>query len=193
MLAGKASAASAWEPKLADRAVVDVSGSIVYLVHADGSSHALQALTGQRRIVAYDGIVYNAATPEREWEIRSDGLERKGRSVTFGEGRFFRLSWPGHEDPRRGDESTAYGFHSHLSFQKMLDDKLEKKGWDKKGTGHRSMGCILLSEDDLTLIENTWHENGGILQVTTSATVDPLAFEDLSKPAMTPSWLGFVE
>jgi hypothetical protein len=159
-----------WEPRLGDRIVVDTSVSIVYLVHANGVYHAMQALTGQKRTVTYDGIRYFAATPLREWELRS--FERKGRSTTFGEGRFGRLSWPGHEDPRRGDESTAYGFHSHRSIERMLADKRDRTAQDPEGTGQRSMGCILLSEEDLTLIERTWEVNGNRMQVSTKERID---------------------
>jgi hypothetical protein len=97
-----------------------------------------------------------------------------GDSVTFGDGRFGRLTWPGHIDPRRGDEDTAYGFHSHRSFVHMLQDKAERTAWDRTGSGHRSMGCILVSETDLTLIQQTWEANGGILLVSTRESVEEL-------------------
>jgi hypothetical protein len=178
-----------WQPRIGDRVVVDTTVSMVYLVHADGGFRAMNGLTGQRRVVSYDGITYNARTPEREWEMRS--FEKKGKSVTFGDGRFGRLSWPGHEDPRRGNESTAYGIHSHRSFAKMLEDKQEKNAWDPTGMGHRSMGCILVSEDDLTLIQQTWELNGGILLVSTRDGVDTAEFGTaVTDDSVTPSWLG---
>lgn len=183
-------------PENGDRIVVDTSISVVYLIHSDGTWTALEGLTGQRRTVSYDGITYYAATPERTWEVRSDAFEKKGRSVTFGEGRFLRLSWPDHRDYRRGDESTAYGIHSHLSFERMLQDKKEKTNMDRQGTGHRSMGCILVSEADLDLIEATWRLNGGFLQVSTMKNVDPIAFEPImsfAKEPRLPSWLGWME
>lgn len=176
-----------WTPIPGDRVVVDVSQSIVYLVHTNGEFLALDGLTGQNRVVRYDGITYNASTPEREWEVRSDGLHKKGRSVTFGEGRFFRLSWPGHIDPRTGNETTAYGIHSHRTFEKMLKDKNEMTAWDRQGNGQRSMGCVLVSESDLDLVQQTWETNGKFLSVTTKKTVDPLAFENTNS---LPSWLG---
>ncbi len=182
---------NAWKPRSGDRVIVDTSLSIVYLVHDDGQYRALNGLTGQRRVVSYDGITYNAATPSREWELRS--FEKKGRSVTFGDGRFGRLSWPGHNDVRRGNESTAYGIHSHQSFQAMLQDKTERTAWDRAGTGHRSMGCILVSEEDLTVIQQTWEVNGGILHVSTRESVDTATLgvpATLVDETMTPSWLG---
>ncbi|HRH93744.1 MAG TPA: hypothetical protein PKV72_04420 [Candidatus Peribacteria bacterium] len=181
-----------WAAQPGDMVVVDTSVSIVYLVHPDGQYMAMNGLTGQRRVVAYDGLVYNAATPTREWELR--GVEKKGRSVTFGNGRFGRLYWPGHDDPRRGDEGTAYGIHSHLSFAKMLQDKAERTAWDRDGTGHRSMGCVLVSEEDLTRIEESLAANGGVMRVSTRDSVDPVALGTPQVAAadetVMPSWLG---
>lgn len=180
-----------WQPRRGDSVVVDTAKSIVYLIHTDGTYREIDALTGQRRRVFYDGISYNAQTPERDWELRS--FDTKGRSTTFGEGRFGRLAWPGHVDPRHGDERTAYGFHSHRSFERMLQDKYERNAWDRTGNGHRSMGCILVSEDNLTLIQQTWEVNGGVLLVSTREDVTELL---AGKVAMTdestaPSWLGW--
>jgi hypothetical protein len=184
-----------WVPRMGDHIVVDTSASIVYLVHDDGERLALDGLTGQHRRVCYDGICYFAETPERDWEIRADALSMKGRSTTFGEGRFLRLSWPGHKDFRRGGigdgESTSYGFHSHLSFEKMIADKREKTGWDREGTGWRSMGCILLSEDDLTLVEETWRANAGVVRVTTKRVITQEDFAPTVTVASLPSWLGW--
>lgn len=194
MAPGTASAAAVtdtrWQPKAGDEVLVDTATSIVYLLHQDGTYLALDALTGQHRNVAYDGIYYNARTPERVWEIR--GFERKGRSVTFGNGRFGRLWWPGKIDLRRGDEGTAYGFHSHLSFARMLDDKKNKTAWDPEGTGFRSMGCILLSEEDLTLIENLVSANNGVLRVETRYGVDiAQVSQDLARRHdRAPQWFG---
>lgn len=180
-----------WAPRTGDRVVVEVNTSTVYLIHTNGDFVTLNALTGQHRGVTYDGISYYAATPERDWEIRS--MDIKGRSVTFGEGRFLRLSWPGTIDPRRGDESTAYGFHSHLSFERMIADKAEANAWDPNGTGWRSMGCILVSEEDLSLIEETWHLNGGVLSVATRNSVVLADFGvNTTTVASAPSWLGWL-
>ena len=177
----------AWQTLAGDRVVVDLQKSLVYLVHADGGWIELDGLTGQKRVVAYDGIVYNAATPERTWTVSE--LEKKGKSATFGEGRFFRLAWPGHQDKRTGNDSTAYGIHSHRSFDAMLKDKHERNVRDPQGTGHRSMGCILLSEDDLTLVEQTWEANGDSLQVITQAVVDRSTFSIPALFGITPVWL----
>jgi len=179
-----------WVPRPGARIVVDTAVSIVYLVNPDGEYAMLDGLTGQHRTVRYDGITYYAATPERDWELRA--FEQKGRSVTFGEGRFGRLWWPGHRDPRRGDESTAYGFHSHRSFERMIADKAERNAWDPTGTGWRSMGCILLSERDLDRIVDLWSVNGGVVQVKTAKHVDPRSLSPVKIAPAVPEWLGFL-
>lgn len=180
-----------WTPQAGDQVFVDTQISIVYLVHADGRYIALDALTGQHRIVWYDGIRYNAETPERVWQLKS--FEQKGKSVTFGNGRFGRLWWADHIDPRRGDEGTAYGFHSHASFEKMLSDKHNRTAWDPEGTGYRSMGCILLSEDDLSLLESTLIANEGMLRIETrkGINIHAISAELSEKSNRAPEWFGF--
>ena len=160
-----------WQPRMGDQVMVDTDTSTVYLVHADGSWLEIDGLTGQRRTVSYIGRRYYAGTPERSWEVRS--IEEKGRSTTFGNGRFLRL-YSGTTTSADGPEGrTAYGIHSHASFARMLADKQERNAWDRTGTGHRSMGCILVSEDDLSLIIDTWAVNEGILAVATGPGLHP--------------------
>lgn len=160
-----------WQPRVGDHVMVDTGQSTVYLVHTDGSWLAIDGLTGQRRTVSYIGRTYYAGTPDRAWELRS--IEEKGKSTTFGNGRFLRL-YSGHDASADGpDGRTAYAIHSHASFARMLADKREKNAWDRTGTGHRSMGCILVSEDDLTLIIETWTINEGTLAVVTGDGLSP--------------------
>lgn len=160
-----------WQPRIGDQVMVDTDSSTVYLVHADGSWLTIDGLTGQRRSVSYIGRRYYAGTPDRSWEVRE--VEQKGKSVTFGDGRFLRL-FVGHANSADGpDGRTAYGIHSHASFARMLQDKAERNAWDPTGTGHRSMGCILVSEEDLSLIIETWSINEGVLQVATGQGLTP--------------------
>lgn len=160
-----------WVPQAGDRVMVDTTENVGYLVREDGTHTAFPVLTGQRRVVRYIGRTYNAATPHKQWTSKS--VDVKGRSMTFGEtGTFVRLY---DED----GEQTPYGIHSHLTFQKMLDE----------GDRYRSMGCVLVSEDVLKLIVNTFELNGGSLDVLTTARVElPEPVQDL---ATGPSWLGF--
>lgn len=76
--------------------------------------------------------------------------ERKSRSVTFGQnGTFLRLSY--------NHEETSYGIHSHLYVQKML----------ARDNRYGSMGCIIVSEDILDVLQETFRVNGDRLDVVT--------------------------
>lgn len=169
-----------------DHVMVDTDASIIYLVHGDGTFISFNGLTGQHRNVCYIGRCYYAATPTGSWIVKD--VERKGRSTTFGDGRFLRLNDADGTGGDDGQGRTAYGIHSHAQFTQMLDDKIEKKGFDKEGKGYRSYGCILLSEDDLSLVEASFNANGGQIAVETGP--------DLAPPpapqgiAAIPSWLG---
>lgn len=174
-------AKAAWQPKAGDRVMVDTDQSIVYLVHEDGTWLGLDGLTGQHRNVSYIGRYYFAATPTGTFMVKS--VEEKGRSTTFGEGRFLRLF----EQKEGGDERTAYGFHSHRQFQQMLDDKAAKNAWDTTGKGHRSYGCILLSEEDLTLVVATLEANDGLLAIETAPGLTPPPMATAERP----SWFGW--
>lgn len=139
---------SDWLPEAGDSFVVDTLNNIGYLVHENGGYTSFFVVTGQRRTVNYIGRTYFAATPERQWTVLSD--ERKGRSVTFGEdGTFLRLFYD--------DERTPYGIHSHLYANAMLE----------RDVRYGSMGCVIVSEDILDIIEETFKTNGERLDVVT--------------------------
>ncbi len=163
-------APEAWVPQPGDRVMVDTAINEGHLVGEDGTYTSFPVLTGQKRVVRYIGRTYNAATPSKEWIAKS--VDVKGRSMTFGEtGTFVRLYDDG--------EKTPYGIHSHLTFQKMLDE----------GDRYRSMGCVLVSEDVLKLIVQTFELNGGTLNVTTANGITlPEPKPDV---ATKPAWLGF--
>ena len=161
-----------WVPQAGDRVVVDTVANEGYLINDDDGTYAsFPVLTGQKRVVRYIGRTYNAATPNQHWTAKS--VDVKGRSMTFGEtGTFVRL----YEDD---GEQTAYGIHSHLTFKKMLAE----------GDRYRSMGCILVDEDVLRLIVETFDLSGGKLDVTTTATAElPQPKPDVSAK---PAWLGY--
>ena len=160
---------SAWQPEVGDRFVVDTKENIGYLVHQDGVYTSFPVLTGQRRTVHYIGRTYNAATPVGRWKATE--TEYKGRSTTFGEtGLFIRLF-------KDGEERTAYGIHSHLQFQLMLD----------QGNRFRSMGCVLVSEEILALIKKTQETNGGTLDVATAYGVEVPTTQNENGDV---SWIG---
>ena len=137
-----------WQPRMGDRLFVDTKNTIGYLIHTDGRYTTFPVVTGQNRYVSYIGRYYKATTPTWDWSVKSTHIE--GDRVTFGEtGRFLRLYKDG--------ERTAYGIHGHRDAETMLSE-------DKR---FRSMGCIIISEEVLSIIEQTYNLGGGTLNVTT--------------------------
>ena len=141
-----------WKPKKWDELRVDTENNIGYLIHFDGSYLSFPMLTGQKRYVYYLGMHYFAGTPKKNWEVKS--VDYKGDYYTFGPtGRFLRLF-----DVKNGmDQRTSYGIHSHKYIQEMLDSN----------NHYRSYGCILVTDDVLDLIYQTYLANGESLKVET--------------------------
>lgn len=167
---GQSVTLDAWVPTQGDRMVVDTKENVGYLIHENGDFVSFPVLTGQRRVVHYIGRTYNAATPEKVWTVTN--IETKGRSMTFGEkGTFLRL-WD-------NGERTAYGIHSHLTFQKMLGE----------GDRYRSMGCVLVSEEILNVIVATFTVNNERIDVVTSYGI-PRETAPSDSLAVKPTWLG---
>lgn len=147
-----------WVPAARDQMIVDTKNNVGYLVHESGESLSFPVATGQKRTVRYIGRVYNAKTPDRQWIAKTQ--EVKGDHVTFGpRGIFLRLFMDG------GDTETAYGIHGHRDSAVMLagDDR------------YRSMGCILVSEEMLTVILQELELSGGFFPVTTTNGIEQLA------------------
>ena len=118
-------------------------------MHENASYTSFPVVTGQRKRVHYLGLTYDASTPETEWH--ADSEEIKGDHITFGStGRFFRLS--------DSDGPTSYGIHGHAYADAML----------AKDDRYRSMGCIIVSERMLDVIEKTFNQNHGSLEVLTT-------------------------
>ncbi len=159
-----------WVPQVHDRLIVDTKENVGYLVHEDGHYVAFDVLTGQRRTVYYLGRTYNAATPTHRWTVKSTDI--KGDHITFGPtGLFMRLY---DED----EESTPYGIHGHAYYQEMMDSN----------NHFRSMGCVIVSEDMLKVINKTYEINGGTLDVVTIYGVE---LPKTTAQAMDASWLGY--
>jgi hypothetical protein len=153
---------SEWEAQIGDVFIVDTDVNIGYLVHRTGGYTQFPVVTGQRRVVRYIGRTYNARTPNLSWSILDK--EVKGDRTTFGkEGLFLRLF---DEDGR-----TAYGIHSHRSIDSMLSEKER----------YRSMGCILVSQTMLDIIEATFEGSSRKLDVLTINGFgdEPVTYETL--------------
>ncbi len=143
---------SAWTPEPADVFVVDVPNNIGYLIHADGGFISFPVATGQKETVHYIGRTYKANTPIRIWTVQQKQI--KGDRRTFGvSGRFLRLY-------RNGEESP-YGIHSYFRVHEWMEDDYR----------FRSMGCIVVTEDILDIIERTYDAAGGSLTVITTTDV----------------------
>jgi len=136
-----------WKPRVGDRLLINTEVNEGFLVHSNGQYARFPLATGQRRWVSYIGRYYNAATPTWDWEIQSSHI--KGDRVTYGEtGRFLRMY-------KDGEYRTAYGIHSHRDAKEVLasDDRFY------------SMGCVIVNESVLNIIEDTYQLNEGKLKV----------------------------
>lgn len=138
-----------WELRDGDSLIIDTQHNIGYLRHRDGSYAEFRVATGQRRVVAYIGRVYNATTPVGSWVVTS--RHTKGDRITFGPtGSFLRMY-------RDGQEYTSYGIHGHARSVDMLTQDVR----------FESMGCIIVSEEVMRVLEQTFEQNGRRLDVTT--------------------------
>jgi len=139
---------SVWEVRAGDALVVDTQKNIGYLIHENSGYTSFPLITGQRRWVWYIGRSYNATTPVRRWVATS--VDIKGDRTTFGpRGIFLRLQYK--------DEDTPYGIHSHRSVERMMTE------YDRFG----SMGCIIVKDEILDLLLDTFERNGKKMTVRT--------------------------
>lgn len=140
---------ASWVPQKGDIFEVNVQTNIGRLYHPDGSTLEFEVVTGVRRVVRYIGMRYFAATPATEWVAQ--GVQVKKDRMTFGKsGRFIRLY-------KGGTQHTAYGIHPFGREDNMF----------KVPGRYGSMGCIIVRENVMDLIEQTLEVNGGKLPVRT--------------------------
>lgn len=140
-----------WQVEAGDQFVVDLSTNMGYLVHEDGMMTEFTVATGRKQTVTYIGMTYYAETPARSWEVQT--RHEKGDRITFGKsGRFLRLYM-------NGEERTSYGIHSYIDIDEVLS-------WDAEDR-YFSMGCVLVTEHVMDILEETYDANGGSIQVTT--------------------------
>ena len=142
-----------WEPEVGDRIVIDTLENHGFLIHADGRTIDFPLVTGQKRFVCYIGRCYNAKTPDTDWVMKSRHI--KGDRLTYGKtGRFLRLY---DEDGR-----THYGIHGYGREDQMFEQK----------SRFQSMGCIIVREPILDIIEATFEINEGNVPVFTRNGVE---------------------
>ena len=147
---------SEWVPAQGDRFIADTKNNVGYIVHEDGQYTQMLIATGRREKVHYIGRTYMATTPIAKWTVKAKKIQ--GDRVTFGKsGEFLRLY-------RDGTEYTAYGIHDY----KYLDDVLAK---DVEGR-YFSMGCILVPQNVVDLLEAAYVLNGNKLDFATVYGLD---------------------
>jgi len=138
-----------WQPQYGDSFVVDTRENMGYLIHRDGQFTRFPVVTGQNRVVYYLGRHYVATTPEAQWEVKSRHI--KADRMTFGpSGRFLRL----YED---GEEYTPYGIHEYGNEDEMFQTE------GRFG----SMGCVIVREAIMDILDKTYTLNGYSLNVVT--------------------------
>ena len=128
----------------------DVANGLGYLVNFESQKFTVfPILSGQRRHLCYIGRCYYGATPEQEWTVKEMNIQYD--RITFSEsGKFLRLY-------SNGETRTSYGIHGHAYFDSMI----------QKDTKFQSMGCILVSDEILDMIEASFHANENSLKVLT--------------------------
>lgn len=145
-----------WTPMKGDKFEVNVETNMGRLVHENGESVEFEVVTGVRRVVRYIGRRYFAATPAAEWVVRETVIKRD--RWTFGKtGRFIRLYKLTGEGEKRVEEHTPYGIHPFLNQDSMF----------RVPGRYGSMGCIILRESMVDIIQQTIRVNGGEMSVRT--------------------------
>jgi len=148
-LAADAVPVSRWEAQAGDVFLVDVPQNMGYLIHENGEFLPFPVATGRKAVVRYIGRTYQADTPIRTWTAEQKQI--KGDRRTFGvSGRFIRLF--------RDGESSPYGIHSYF---KIAD-------WMREDERYFSMGCIVVTEEMLDVIEKTFTLNDQNMTVITT-------------------------
>lgn len=145
-----------WVSEVGDRFLVDTKENQGYLIHTDGRYIKFPVVTGQNRYVYYLGRSYKATTPTWDWV--STEITVKGDRLTFGKtGRFLRLF-------KDGDERTAYGIHGYGREEDLFSEENAER--------FRSMGCIIVREEMLDIIQEIYELNGNRLEVKTQFGID---------------------
>lgn len=140
-----------WVPEIGDTFVVDVKENIGYLVHTNGERLQFEVATGRKEHVYYIGRSYRAETPVRTWT--AEQFQIKGDRRTFGvSGRFIRLF--------RGGENSPYGIHPYY----------KEDDWRNADGRYFSMGCIIVSEAVMDVMEKTFHVSEQKMIVITTTT-----------------------
>lgn len=150
-----------WEPEEGDMFIVDTAINVGYLRHRNGDYAVTYLASGQKRPVRWLGMWYYAATPDGWWVVKSTHTQSDRR--TFGPtGYFMRLY-------HNGKDYTKYGIHSTSNIDELLTQPER----------FFSMGCILVNDYVLSLLNQTYLVNGEQLQVVTRRGIEKELYLDI--------------
>ena len=142
-----------WVPAQHDRLIADTKSNTGYIAHEDGSYTTFPIGSGMQKVVNYGSKTYDASTPSRNWIVKSTTIQTD--KIDFGKsGMFLRLY-------SNGTDRTSYGIHATENIDWLL----------KQDDRYKSFGCVLVSNEVLEALLQTYTLNKGELEV---ATVDGL-------------------
>ncbi len=130
-----------YQPSEGDYFLVDIEDAVGYLANDERRVYtSFPIMTGALR----------TPTPEKDWVVKEKNIQRN--RVVFAEsGEFFRMFLDG------GETFTHYGIHGYGFFEEEI----------ARGTKYLSLGCVLVADDVLDMIEESYMENGESLRVST--------------------------
>jgi len=130
-----------------DYFLVDVSAGIGYLMN-DNTRYftGFPVMTGGKR----------TPTPYKEWVVLQKDI--KSNHIFYSaSGEFFRMF-------ENGTKRTGYGIHGYAYFDKEV----------LNGRKFLSWGCIMVADDVLDLLEESYIANGNTLKVSTKESIKVL-------------------
>lgn len=133
-----------------DYFLVDIENAKGYLINENTRFYTVfPVMTGAKR----------TPTPVKDWVVLEENI--KSDRITFDDsGEFFRMFL------NDGATRTGYGIHGYGYFDFEIAN----------GRKFLSLGCVLVSDANLDLIEESFIENGNRLNVMTRTTVDIEAY-----------------
>jgi hypothetical protein len=134
-----------FEPSVGDYFLVDINNGIGYLINDENKTYLIfPVMTGSLR----------APTPEKEWVVKEKNIQ-PNRIIFSESGEFLRMYMD-------GETRTGYGIHGYAYFEKEI----------KEGTKFLSLGCVLVADDVLDVIEESYLANGESLKMSTVKEVN---------------------
>jgi hypothetical protein len=141
---------SDYQASSGDYFLVDIENALGYLVNETSRFYTVfPIMTGAKR----------TPTPVKDWVVLEENI--KSDRITFDEsGEFFRMFL------NDGATRTGYGIHGYAYFDFEIAN----------GRKFLSLGCVLVSDANLDLIEESFIANGNRLNVMTRSVVDIEAY-----------------